>query len=182
MLHNNQYENIQNNFVNESNSSKQLIKCEKIKIYEMIIFIFILALISIVPTNIILKWCNVNLSIYILVNFTCSPIFIYMLFIPIGINLQFDYINKGIMIYKRYILSCINDCFKNKHIPFNEIKNFKIQNFNFVFLEHYNFGYYDINQKFQILISFPYTPCFTNLNELNNTIEKLNQWLNEEHI
>ncbi len=94
MIDNNQYENIQNNFVNESNSSKQLIKCETIKIYEMIIFIFILALISIVPPNIILKWCNVNLSIYILVNITCSPIIIYMLFVPIGINLQFDYINK----------------------------------------------------------------------------------------
>ena len=180
---NNQYESIQNNILNESNSSKQLIKCEKIKIYENIIFILLISFIAIIPTNILLIYINSNLYTYISVNvISLSPIIIFMLFISIGINLQFDYINKGIMVYNTYILSCMNNCSKAKNIPFNEIKNFHFQNFNFVFFEHYNFGFYDINQKYQILISFPNILCFSDSNELKKSCERLNQWLNEENI
>jgi hypothetical protein len=74
-----------------------------------------------------------------------------MFFVPIGYNFQFDYINKGIIMNKEYIISCMNNCFKKKNISFNEIKYFKLQTFNFVFIAHYNLGYYDINQKFEIL-------------------------------
>ena len=105
-----------------------------------------------------------------------------MFFVPIGYNFQFDYINKGIIMNKEYIISCMNNCFKKKNISFNEIKYFKLQTFNFLFITHYNLGYYDINQKFEILFSFPYICCVSNLNEIEKKIENLNELLNEENI
>ena len=178
----NQYENIQNSILNEPNSTKQFIKYENIRIYEIVGIIFILVLTIFIPLNIMLTCFNANLNIYIWVNFLNSPIIIIMFFVPIGYNFQFDYINKGIIMNKEYIISCMNNCFKKKNISFNEIKYFKLQTFNFLFITHYNLGYYDINQKFEILFSFPYICCVSNLNELEKKIENLNELLNEENI
>ena len=76
----NQYENIQNNILNESNSTKQFIKYENIRIYEIVGIIFILVLTIFIPLNIMLTCFNANLNTYIWVNFLNSPIIIIMFF------------------------------------------------------------------------------------------------------
>ena len=76
----NQYENIQNSILNEPNSTKQFIKYENIRIYEIVGIIFILVLTIFIPLNIMLTCFNANLNIYICVNFLNSHIIIIMFF------------------------------------------------------------------------------------------------------
>lgn len=139
---------------------------------------------------IVLILCNVffifkpNIYSIIICNISIGFILCILLFIPVGIHFIFDYINKGVIVYKHTIIKCLGKCcYQSENIAFNKIKKFDIEKYWYFNKKNFNLGYYDINMEFRTLItgqdptmSEEFSP------ELNEIPIKLNSFLNEQNV
>ena len=174
---------------NEKDSSEQKlisgIKQEKITVWEGIRIGLIILIIICIATNALLYFLKSPIFSYLILNLSIGPIIIICLFIPIGIYVQFDYINKGIRVFKYCSIPYIlNHCTK-KEIPFSEIHHFDINKFILMMKRYYNIGYYDNSNNFQVLVTGQDISCNCECEfspELDEIPQKLNDLLKEQNV
>ena len=130
------------------------IKQEKITVWGGIRIGLIILILVCLGTNALLYSLKSSpLFSYILLNVPLGLIIIIMLFIPIGIYIQFDYINKGLSVFKYCSIPYILKYCTKKEIPFSEIHHFDINKFILLMKRYYHVGYYDYSNQFHVLVT-----------------------------
>jgi hypothetical protein len=173
--------------IKDTQSNSRLIKGikeENIIVMKGINYIFYICLLIFIISNASLIYYNVKIIYLILCDISFISLLCFLLFIPVGIHFTFDYINKGIIVYKFTIIHCLGKCFyKNKNIAFKEIRNFDIETYWYFNKKNYNLGYYDKNSQFQTLITGQDPTMKEEFSpEIFEISKKLNDLLEEQNI
>ena len=160
------------------------IKEENITVLKGINYIFYICLSIFIIGNALMIYQKIKPIYFIICDISYSPLLCFLLFLPVGIHFTFDYINKGIIVYKYTIIKCLGKCFyKSKNIAFSEITNFDIQTYWYFNKKNYNLGYYDKNMEFQTLITGQDPTMEEEFSpQLREIPEKLNSLLRGESV
>jgi len=174
---------------NEDDSSHQKlisgIKQEKITVWGGIRIGLIILIIICIANNILLFFLKSPFFSYLILNISIGPLIIIAMFIPIGIFVQFDYINKGLTVYKYCSIPYILSFCTKKTISFSEIHHFDINKFIIMMKRYYNLGYYDNSNQFQVLVSGQDISCNCECEfspKLDEIPQKLNDLLKEQNV